>query len=107
MSPAYSVSVRLCERTMLQCNEVIGEECDNRMELLEKLLHLRPQGMHQRWAEAEHLFTVVMDVNLWVVDAIAEELCHSGSSLRNTKFILTKCTFEFDALFKKKKSKIS
>lgn len=62
MSSAYSVSVRLCEWTMLQCNEVRGEECDNRMELLEKLLHLRPQGMHQRWAEAEHLFTAVMDV---------------------------------------------
>lgn len=32
-----------------QCSEFRGEECDNRMELREKLLHLRPQGMHQRW----------------------------------------------------------
>lgn len=52
---------------MLQWSELIGEECDNRMELREKLLHLRPQGMWQRWAEAEHLFTVVMDDLQWEV----------------------------------------
>ena len=47
-------SLRLCERTMLQCSELRGEECDNRMELREKLLHLRPRGMHQKmgWSRA-------------------------------------------------------
>lgn len=59
---------------MLQCSEFRGEECDNRMELWEKLLHLRPQGMRQRRAEAEHLFTAVRDDKQWAADAIAAGL---------------------------------
>lgn len=58
MSSVHSASFCLCERTVLSSHDFSGEECSNRMELEEKLLHLRPQGMHQRWAEAECLSTV-------------------------------------------------
>lgn len=42
-------SARLCEGTMLQCSDLRGEECDNRMKLPEKSLHWRPRGMQLRW----------------------------------------------------------
>lgn len=102
----HSFSLCLCERTMLQCSEFRGEECDNRMELWEELLHLRPQGMHQRWAEAEHLFTVVRDDKRWAAEAGAAGLWHPGGRLEtwNSEFISSKRTFEL-AFCKKKTCK--